>query len=221
MSNTTFKNKKPNLEKLLQFGFGMDNGKYTYITNIVDGQFKMTVTVSDDGTVSTKVADSSSDEEYVLHRTSVACGSFVGRVRADYENILREIAEKCFETDVFKSDDARKVIQYVRDTYHDELEFLWQRFSDNAILRRKDTGKWYAALLVLSRKKLGLDSDEVIDVLDLRIKPEDVKSVVDRKKYFPGYHMNKKHWISISLDGSVQIDEIFRRIDDSYRLAVK
>ncbi|MCL2644867.1 MAG: MmcQ/YjbR family DNA-binding protein, partial [Betaproteobacteria bacterium] len=157
----------------------------------------------------------------VLHRTSVACGSFVGRVRNDYENVLREIAEKCFELDVFKSDDARKVIQYVRDTYHDELEFLWPRFSDNAILRRKDTGKWYAALLLLSRKKLGLDSDEVIDVLDLRIKPEEVKAVVDGKKYFPGYHMNKKHWFTICLDGSVQIDEIFSRIDESYTLAVK
>ncbi|MCL2874870.1 MAG: MmcQ/YjbR family DNA-binding protein [Betaproteobacteria bacterium] len=221
MSNTIFKNKKLNLEKLLLFGFSIGNGIYTYTTDIADGQFQMIVTIMDDRTVSTKVVDSSLNEEYVLYRTPGACGSFVGMVRTDYENVLREISEKCFEQNVFKSDYAQKVIQYVRDTYHDELEFLWQRFPDNAIFRRKDSNKWYGALLVLPKNKLGLDSDEVIDVLDLRINAEDIESVVDREKYFPGYHMNKKHWFTICLDGSVLIDEIFQRIDTSYALAKK
>jgi len=133
MSDTTLKNKKPNLEKLLQFGFVMESGKYSYATDILDGQFKLVVTVLNNRAVSAKVTDSSSCEEYVLHRTSVARASFVGRVRIDYKNVLREIAEKCFELNVFKSDDARKVIQYVRNTYNDKLEFLWQRFSDRKL----------------------------------------------------------------------------------------
>jgi len=221
MSDAIFKNKKPNLEKLRLFGFSLDNGVYKYTIGIADGQFQMIITIMDNGTVSTKVVDPSLNEEYVLHRTPGACGSFVGRVRTDYENVLREISEKCFEPNVFKSNDAQKVIQYVRDTYHDELEFLWQRFPDNAIFRRKDSNKWYGALLVLSKKKLGLDSDEVIDILDFRVNTEDIGFVVDGKKYFPGYHMNKKHWCTVCLDGSVPIDEIFQRIDASYALSVK
>ena len=122
---------------------------------------------------------------------------------------------------VFTSEDARNVIRYVWETYQDEPEFLWQRFPNNAVLRRKDTKKWYAALLVLSRRKLGLDSDEIIEILDLRIRTDDIGFVVDHQRYFPGYHMNKNHWYTICLDGSVQIDEIYQRIDASYALAEK
>ena len=34
----------------------------------------------------------------------------------------------------------------------------------------------------------------------------------------PAYHMNKLHWVSIILDGSMSDEEIFHLIDDSYRL---
>ena len=34
----------------------------------------------------------------------------------------------------------------------------------------------------------------------------------------PAYHMNKKHWISIILDGSMSDEEIGRLIEDSYAL---
>ena len=36
-----------------------------------------------------------------------------------------------------------------------------------------------------------------------------------------GYHMNKRHWNTIMLDGSVPEDEILEMIDDSYSLVVK
>lgn len=37
----------------------------------------------------------------------------------------------------------------------------------------------------------------------------------------PGYHMNKKHWNTVILDGSVPDAEIERMIDRSYGLVVK
>jgi len=179
----------------------------------------MIVTIQNSGTINTKVIDSASNE-YVLHRITDACGPFVSAVRTDYENILHKIAEKCFEPDIFKSQYAQKIIQHVQNTYHDELNFLWQRFPNNAVFKRKDTNKWYAALLTISKRKLGLNSDELIDILDLRIKPEELQTVVDGKKYFPGYHMNKKHWYTIGLDGSVPLEEILQRLDTSYNLSV-
>lgn len=121
--------------------------------------------------------------------------------------------------DVFQSADARQVIEYVREKYQDELQFLWQRFPKNAIFRRKDNAKWYAALLVLEKRKLGLDDDGVVDIIDLRGDPEDIGALVDHQKYFPGFHMNKKHWFTMCLDGSVAMAEVRARIDESYLLA--
>ena len=37
----------------------------------------------------------------------------------------------------------------------------------------------------------------------------------------PGYHMNKKHWNTIILDGSIPTGEIARMIDHSYALVVE
>jgi predicted DNA-binding protein (MmcQ/YjbR family) len=219
MSASLFENKKVNLKKLVPFGFAMNNDAYTYTTNIVNCQFQMVVTILNDGTLNTKVIDSASNE-YVLHRIAGADGPFVNTVRADYENILRQIAEKCFDTDVFKSKYAQKIIQHVQYTYHDELEFLWPKFPNNAVFRRKDTNKWYAALLVLSKRKLDLNSEEIIDILDLKANPKEIESIVDGKKYFPGYHMNKKHWYTICLDGSIPIEEILQRIDISHKLSI-
>lgn len=37
----------------------------------------------------------------------------------------------------------------------------------------------------------------------------------------PGYHMNKKHWNTVSLDGSIPDEEVFAMINESYDLVVK
>ena len=37
----------------------------------------------------------------------------------------------------------------------------------------------------------------------------------------PGYHMNKKHWNTVTIDGSLPDEEILTMIDDSYDLVVK
>lgn len=216
-----FERRKANVDQLIAFGFSEEGGVYTYSADIADGQLQMVVTVSPEGNIGARVVDPASLDEYVLHRAESACGPFVGKVRRDYEGVLQAIAEACFEPDVFQSAGARQVLQYVREVYRDEPEFLWPRFPGNAVFRRKDTGKWYGALLTLSRRKLGLDSDETVEILDLRIKPEDLAALIDGERYFPGYHMNKKHWFTMCLEGSIPFEEICRRIEASYELAVK
>lgn len=221
VEKTIFKNRKINPNRLLSYGF-LDVGEaYSYETMLIGNQFRMTVEISASGDISTRIVDTDTEEEYVLHRASGACGAFVGMVKDAYEAVLLDISQQCFEADVFKSEQAKELIRYVRDTYGDELEFLWQKFPDNAVWRRKDTGKWYAALLTVSKNKLGLDSSEKIEILDLRLRPEELEVLVDNQNYFPGYHMNKKHWYTILLNDSVSLAEIQQRVSISYQLAIK
>jgi predicted DNA-binding protein (MmcQ/YjbR family) len=37
----------------------------------------------------------------------------------------------------------------------------------------------------------------------------------------PGYHMNKRHWNTVILDGSIPRGEIERMVDNSYALVVR
>ena len=221
MQFAAFKHKSPNFKRLTKFGFKPENGRYIYVTQILDGQFEMTVEISADGEINATVIDLAMNEPYTLHLVAEASGAFVGQVRTEFDGVLESIADKCFERDVFKGDIAHGVIDYVRSTYGDELEFLWEKFDDNAVWRRKDNNKWYGALLTIKKSKLGFDSDESIVVIDLRLDTENDANLVDGKKYFAGYHMNKRTWFTICLDGSVQIEEICRLIDKSYVLAKK
>ena len=216
-----FKNKKVNLSKLVPFGFEKAGTCYLYRQVLSDSGFLLTVRITEQGEVSSEMIDPLSGEPYTLHLADNAVGRFVGTVKSQYEETLAEIAEQCFNSDAFQSKQANELRNYVRNMYGDELEFLWKKFSGNAIWRRKDTRKWYGVLLTISKNKLGFESDACVEIIDLRISPEALAGLIDRKQYFPGYHMNKKHWYTMILDGSVPYEELYRRIDESYLLAKK
>ncbi|TNV17933.1 hypothetical protein FH968_17940 [Buttiauxella sp. B2] len=216
-----FSRSKVDIQKLIDFGFQKNESNYTYTVDLIENQFTMTVTVTPQGEVSTTVVDKPTGEDYVLHRVAAATGSFLATIRAQHDKVLLEIAHKCFVPDVFKCHITRQVIQYIKNKYGDELEFLWPRFPDNAIFRRKDNAKWYGAILTVENQKLGLKGNDRIEILDLRMHPDNITQLVDGEKYFPGFHMNKKHWITLRLDGSVPVEEIFMRIDESFILADK
>ena len=203
------------------FGFRRMGSGYVYKRILPDSGFEMTVTVADDGEVKAAVIDPAFNEPYTLHLTDGATGGFVGCIRAEYEKLLAEISEKCFAPDVFKSAQAKALMEYVRTRYGDELEFLWAKFPDNAVWRRADTAKWYGALLTVSKRKLGIESDALAEIIDLRIAPENMNALIDNKTYFPGWHMNKKNWYTVVLDGSAPLEELQRRLDGSYLLAGK
>lgn len=221
MNNFAFQNKVLAADRLLPFGFIAGEGGYAYSAAIVDGQFDMIVRISPEGELSAGVYDADTGDEYTLHLSSQAVGAFVGRVRAEYDEVLQKIADGCFETKVFKTELAGKIIRYIRTKYRDEFEFLWEKFPNNAIVRRGDNQKWYAALLTVAKNKIGLSRKAEVEVINVKMTTGDIANLVDGRRYFGGYHMNKQHWITICLDGSVSFEEICRRIDDSRILAKK
>lgn len=220
MFEDIFRRRKVNIDKLMRYGFEPKEGCWMYAAAIMNGTFTLYVSVRKDGAVGTDLVENETNEPYILYKTN-ASGSFVGEVRAEIEKILKKIAEECFEFAVFKAEQSLKVIDYVKDTYGDELEFLWTRFPDNAVWRRKDSRKWYGAVLTVQRNKLGLSSNETAEIIDLRLEQEQIPKTVDNKRYFPGWHMNKSSWYTMILDHSVPTEEICRRIDASYKLAQK
>ncbi len=220
MAKTEFEKSIIVYDKLIAYGFEHKNHRYEYSTPIVNGQFTLYVTITEDGAIDTKLIDTNTNEEYVLHLTD-SKGAYVGEVRNAYQSVLDDIKNQCCRPSAFQSDEAQAVLSYIKRQYNGEPEFLWEKTPDTAIIRNENTKKWYAAFLHISKRKLGIDSDEIVCVLDLHIHKEDSEKIVDHKTIFPGYHMNKKRWITICLDGSVEKEKIYTLIDGSYELAKK
>ena len=114
------------------------------------------------------------------------------------------------------------VLNYIREFYGAEPEFLWKDSNTSAAIRHPDTKKWFAALLLQTPNRvLHLPGEGSVDILNLKCDPMIIGSLTDGKRYLSGYHMNKEHWISILLDGSVPPEEIFPWIDLSFQLTKK
>ena len=212
------KNKKINLKRFKEFGFKLIDNSYYYHTSLLKNQFKMTVKINLDNSIFTEIIDTETNEPYVLYLIEKRSG-YSEKVYKAYSEILEKIKKECFEDEIFKANYTKEIIDYVKNKYGDELEFLWEKSPKNAVIRRKSSNKWYAVILTISKKKISLNSDEIIEIINLHNNPEEIEKIIDYKKYFPAYHMNKKHWCTICLNGTVELEKIYKKIDISYELA--
>ena len=63
--------------------------------------------------------------------------------------------------------------------------------------------------------------EEVPSAVNLKCDPDLALELRDRyDQVRPGYHMNKKHWNTVELDGVIPTKEIKKMIDHSYELVV-
>ena len=95
--------------------------------------------------------------------------------------------------------DKQQFLEYCLDTYGTSPDYPFDEDFETAVLRHVDNRKWYAIVMKVSRRKFGFDSDEVIDVVNLKLPTEMFGSFGASDGVYPAYHMNKLHWISVLL----------------------
>ena len=110
-----------------------------------------------------------------------------------------------------------EIFEYVQKQYGTIPEYLWSKSPDSAVLRHKN-GKWYAVIMTVEKSKLGLEGKESVDIMDVKCDPDMTNMIIQTHGFLPGYHMNKQHWITILLDGSVSKAKILDFLDMSYDL---
>ena len=114
--------------------------------------------------------------------------------------------------------DRVALIQFIAEQYSAYEENPWKRYPNYAVFRHKSNQKWFALMMNISKSKLGLPSDEMIDVLNVKCDPMLISTLRNEKGVYPAYHMNKEHWITLLLEGPISDGEIFDLIDLSYDL---
>ena len=108
--------------------------------------------------------------------------------------------------------------EYIRSTYQVESERPWRDKPNYETFKVAGTGKWFAICMRVSRSVLGLKGGGMMDIMNVKADHDFIMLCAHMKGYQPGYHMNKQNWLTVYLDGSVPAEQIYGRIDESYRM---
>lgn len=211
-----FKGTKWNKETLIPYGFIKKESIYIYSKEFMEG-FKADIIIDDKGVVTGKVYDLHAEEEYTNFRIENQMGEFVNRVREEYQNMLKEIRTSCFDKFYFLTEQANRITQKIMELYHDEPEFIFEKAPSAGIFRNAKNKKWYGLIMCIDKSKIDKESTKEVEILNVKLREEQVVNLLKRKGFYPSYHMNKKNWITIVLDETLSDEEIMEYIKESYQ----
>jgi len=213
-----FKAYQFNSKKAKEYGFVENQGVWTYSSTILQGDFLMMVTV-EDGDLSFKVYDQETGDLYPqVHMTGMR-GTFVGTVREACLEELFDIRKACFEVQEFLCPQTKRIMALLQEKYGNQLEYLWEKSPDTAVLRHEDNQKWYAILMRISWEKLDKGKEGEVEVVNL--KNDQVAEMLTLKGIYPAFHMNKSYWISLPLDDTLTDEKVLEFFEGSWFLTSK
>ena len=146
-------------------------------------------------------------------------GSFVASVRKACLEILYQIRKACFEVQDYICPQTKSIMDQVQEKYGNQLEYLWEKSPDTAVLRHEGNQKWYAVLMKISWDKLEKGREGQVEALNL--KHDQVADLLSKKGIYPAFHMNKRYWISVALDDTLSDEEVLELIEKSWNLTSK
>lgn len=111
-----------------------------------------------------------------------------------------------------------EILDYARRRFGTEPDYPFEKYPRYVALRVAGTGKWFALVMDVPRNRLGLEGEGRVDILDVKCPPATIATLRTRDGFLPAYHMDKNHWITVRLDGSVPEAEITRLLDTSHQL---
>lgn len=215
-----FKKTKVDWDKMFEYGFKKEKSLYKYSKNIMNDTFRIDIEINNDGSVKGKVYDLSFGDEYTNFRIEDISGSFVGKIRDNFKNLLNDIRNSCFIRESFIYEQSNRIAKGIQERYGDEPEFEWEKFPGYATFRNKDSKKWYCIIMNVDKNKLVENSTGEVEIIDIKLDPKEIENLLKQDGFYPAYHMNKKSWITIILDNTISDKNIMNLIEKSYSYTI-
>lgn len=200
---------------LLNFCFKKEKDKFIKTYEIMNGDFELIISIKK-GKLVPKMIDKNYGDEYSLFTNEYATGEFVGKLKDEYRNIILEIRNKCYRKSLFLDAQAERVAKYIKDNYGDEPEFPWKKYPYFGIFRNKINKKRYGCIMNVEDNKLAPNT-KGRTVINLKADKSIFDALLCEENIFPGWHMNKKAWISVSLSDYFPDEYVFSLVDMSYK----
>lgn len=226
LENEIFKKAKPDLSKIKKYGFILvphtdkNTAEFVFEKEFMNGEFKCIIKIDKNGGVSGKVYDTANGEEYLPLRKEYQTDGFSSNVRAEYENILKDILNNCFNQEYFISKQANRICDLIYQKYNVAPDFPWKgqkTASDAAVFRKEAGGKWFGLIMNVKKNKIIPEAKGNIDIINLKLENNKIQNLIKKEGFYPAYHMNKKYWITIALDDTLPDEEIMKYIIESFQ----
>ena len=119
-----------------------------------------------------------------------------------------------------------EITEYIIRAYDASAEHPWAKWPKFCTFRAKDSEKWFALLLFADRRKLGLGSQgdgsgggpELCPLLNVKTDPDAAAFLTAEPGVLPAYHMSRRTWVSILLDGTAGEALLKSLIAQSFRI---
>ncbi|MBQ7670367.1 MAG: MmcQ/YjbR family DNA-binding protein [Clostridia bacterium] len=221
-----FQRKKIIFEKLVPFGFVKDGSVFRYSESFMNGDFSAEIEIAPDGAVRGRVIDLSLDEDYLPLRVESAVGAYVGTVRQAYSDILKKIADSCFENRYFLFDQANKIAALIHEKYNESPDFPFADSPTVGVFRYPGNRKWYGLIMNIRLRQLtgeaknDPETSPEVEVMNVKVGEERMSETLKIPNVFPSYHMQKKNWVSILFDHGVPDETVMELISISREFAI-
>lgn len=210
-----FKKAKIDFAKLVKYGFQKQNQEFVYQKDIMNS-FKVNIRILKDGIVTGKIYDLNTSEEYTLFRANDNLGNFASKVKEEYIKILKEILTNCSESNLFLFNQTNRITNIIRDIYQIEPEFLWESTPGAGVFRNINSKKWFGIIMNVDKSKIAKNQTGEIEIINVKLADDMVQNLLQKRGFYPAYHMNKKSWITIILDDTLKDEEVIKYVKMSY-----
>ena len=213
-----FKSYQFNQEKAYAYGFVESSEVWNYSCQILQGDFVMTVSITADN-VSFQVFDQETGDLYPQVHMESFKGNFVASVREACLEILYQIRKACFDVQDYICPQTKRIMTQVQEKYGNQLEYLWEKSPDTAVLRHEGNKKWYAVLMRIPWNRLDKGREGLVEAVNL--KHDQVADSLSQKGIYPAFHMNKCYWISVAFDDTLSDEMVLELIEKSWNFTSK
>ena len=90
---------------------------------------------------------------------------------------------------------------YILSAFGIAPDHPFARYPDISVYRHPGNRKWFAAQMTVPKTTLGISGDSMIDIVNVKCDPEVLLSFRNQPGIYPAYHMNRNHWLTVTLDG--------------------
>lgn len=215
-----FKRYSVDFEKLVKYGFQKIKDEYSFVKLFHNDEFRAKIIIAKSGVVLGKVIEIESNDEFLPLRVENQQGTFVGEIRDEYIRLLTDIKDNCCSQNYFIFPQSNRITNAIISKYGNNPDFMWEKFIDYGVFKNADNKKWYGIIMNIDYSKLGKDNKNPVEVINLKLDKDEIQNLLKQDGFYPAWHMNKKSWITITLDETLPDETILKLVEESYSYTV-